>query len=141
VLVPKPRVLVVDDDEAIRGLIALILGLEGFDVTQAADGQQCIDLIPKLDPAVVVLDVSMPGLDGLAIVARLKAAVGTAHVGVVIVSARAQRADIRKGLYAGADVYLTKPFEPEVLIKAVRELAGLAHDGPLNEQGVTLRQR
>jgi DNA-binding response OmpR family regulator len=117
------RVLVVDDDEVIRRLITLNLELEGFEVSEAADGQECLDCVVQIDPAVVVLDVAMPRLDGLATAVELKSTPGTAHVKVVMVSARAQQADVRRGLEAGADVYLTKPFEPEVLIRVVRDLA------------------
>jgi DNA-binding response OmpR family regulator len=65
----------------------------------------------------------MPRLDGLSTVARLRADPATSDVKIVIVSARAQQADVRRGLDAGADVYLTKPFDPDVLIRTVRDLA------------------
>ena len=115
--------LVVDDDDVIRRLITVNLELEGFEVTQAADGQACLELVAAVRPHVVVLDVAMPVLDGLATAARLRADPATSAVKIVMVSARAQQADIRRGLDAGADAYLTKPFDPEALIRAVRELA------------------
>ncbi len=116
--------LVVEDDDVIRRLITVNLELEGFEVSQASDGQECLDVVVGIDPRVVVLDVAMPQLDGLATASALKAAPQTAHVKIIMVSARAQQVDIRRGLDAGADVYLTKPFEPDALIRAVRELAG-----------------
>jgi CheY-like chemotaxis protein len=70
-----------------------------------------------------VLDVAMPLLDGLATAARLRADPSTSGIKIVMVSARAQQADIRRGLEAGVDVYLTKPFDPDALIRAVRELS------------------
>jgi DNA-binding response OmpR family regulator len=124
-------VLIVDDDPAIRRLIAINLELEGFEVSQADDGQDCLERAAEVDPAVVVLDVAMPRLDGLAATMALKQR--SPGIKVVIVSARAQQADVRKGLEAGADAYLTKPFEPEVLIRTVRELA--------NQAGTTDAQR
>jgi CheY-like chemotaxis protein len=128
---PSKRVLVVDDDEVIRRLIAINLELEGFEVSEAADGQACLDAITQVAPHVVVLDVAMPDLDGLATTARLKADPTTSSVRIVMVSARAQQADVRRGLAAGVDVYLTKPFDPEVLIRAVRELAGPTASDPV----------
>ena len=115
--------LVVDDDDVIRRLITVNLELEGFDVTQAADGQACLELAVVVRPQVVILDVAMPVLDGILTATRLRADPATSYVKIVMVSARAQQADIRRGLDAGADAYLTKPFDPEVLIRAVRELA------------------
>jgi len=128
-----PRVLVVDDDPVIRRLIKVNLELEGFDVTEAVDGQGCLDVVAEVAPHVVVLDVAMPRLDGLATTARLREQSATSGIKIVIVSARAQQADVRRGIDAGADVYLTKPFDPDVLIRAVRELAETAatRDAPL----------
>ncbi|MGH8888222.1 MAG: response regulator transcription factor [Acidothermaceae bacterium] len=125
------RVLVVDDDAVIRRLIRVNLELEGFDVTEAVDGQACLDVVHEVDPDVVVLDVAMPRLDGLATTSQLRAAPPTSGIKIVIVSARAQQADIRRGLDAGADVYLTKPFDPDILIKTVR---GLVEDGPDDDE-------
>jgi DNA-binding response OmpR family regulator len=123
-------VLVVDDDPAIRALITINLELEGFEVSQAGDGQECLHVAEQELPIVVVLDVAMPLLDGLATTTALKQ--HQPGVKVVIVSARAQQTDVRKGLEAGADAYLTKPFEPEQLIRTVRELANQA--GPPGAQ-------
>lgn len=107
----------------IRHLITLNLELEGFEVAHADDGQTCLDTVREFQPQVVVLDVAMPLLDGLTTAARLRADPSTSGIKIVMVSARAQQADVRQGLAAGVDVYLTKPFEPDVLIRAVSELA------------------
>jgi len=117
------RVLVVDDDAVIRRLIRVNLELEGFDVVEAVDGQDCLEMVVELSPAVVVLDVAMPRLDGLAATTQLRSDPATADVKIVIVSARAQQADVRRGIEAGANVYLTKPFDPDILIKTVRSLS------------------
>jgi CheY-like chemotaxis protein len=128
-----PRVLVVDDDAVIRRLIMVNLELEGFDVAEAVDGQAALEAVTQRAPHVVVLDVAMPRLDGLATTAALRADPATSAIKIVIVSARAQQADVRRGMDAGADAYLTKPFEPEALIRCVRELAETAatRDAPL----------
>ena len=113
----------VDDDAMIRRLITLNLELEGFEVAHADDGQTCLDAVREFQPQVVVLDGALPILDGLTTAVRLRADPATAGIKIVMVSARAQQADVRRGLAAGVDVYLTKPFDPEVLIRAVHDLA------------------
>ncbi|MDQ1487357.1 MAG: hypothetical protein QOJ62_3050, partial [Actinomycetota bacterium] len=114
---------VVDDDEMIRRLITVNLELEGFEVSEAVDGQDCLDVVQGVDPHVVVLDVAMPRLDGLVTTARLRADPSTSGMKIVMVSARAQQADVRRGMEVGVDVYITKPFDPDVLIRTVRDLA------------------
>lgn len=117
------RVLVVDDDEVIRQLIAVNLTLEGFEVETAYDGQNCLDRVAEVDPDVITLDVMMPRLDGWETATRLKADEDSAHIKVVLITARAQEDDRRRGLGLGVDAYLTKPFDPAELIQVVRDLA------------------
>jgi len=116
-------VLVVEDDAMIRHLITVNLELEGFDVTFAEDGQACLDAVAADQPHVIVLDCALPVLDGLTTTARLRADPTTSGIKIVMVSARAQQTDVRRGLEAGVDVYVTKPFDPALLIRAVHELA------------------
>ena len=118
------RVLVVDDDEVIRQLIAVNLTLEGFDVATAIDGQDCLDKVRAIDPDVITLDVMMPRLDGWETAVQLRKAPHTAHIKVVLITARAQEDDMTRGTNVGADAYLTKPFDPGEMIRVVRELAG-----------------
>ena len=120
------RVLVVDDDDAIRQLIALNLELEGFEVHTAVDGPDCLGRIREVDPAVVTLDVMMPRMDGWDVAARLRADPNTRHVKILLLTALTRDADLRRGADVGVDRYLTKPFEPDDLVSAVRELAGAA---------------
>ena len=118
------RVLVVDDDEVIRQLIAVNLQLEGFDVATAVDGQDCLDKVLEINPDVITLDVMMPRLDGWETAVQLRKSPETAHIKVVLITARAQEDDIARGANVGADAYLTKPFDPGEMIRVVRELAG-----------------
>ena len=120
------RVLVVDDDEVIRRLIAVNLQLEGFDVETAVDGQDCLDKVTQIDPDVITLDVMMPRLDGWETAVQLRKAPETAHIKVVLITARAQEDDVAHGTNVGAHAYLTKPFDPGEMIRVVRELAGVA---------------
>jgi CheY-like chemotaxis protein len=117
------RVLVVDDDEIIRQLIAVNLTLEGFDVVTASDGRDCLDRVHEVDPDVITLDVMMPRLDGWETASKLRDDPSTRHIKVVLITARAQEDDRRRGLGIGVDAYLTKPFDPAELIEVVRELA------------------
>jgi len=116
---------VVDDDDVIRQLISVNLELEGFEVTTAVDGQDCLDKVKDVDPAVITLDIMMPRLDGWEAASRLRADPDTAGIKVVLLSARAQEADLQRGDRIGVDAYLTKPFDPDELIATVRRLAGL----------------
>lgn len=117
------RVLVVDDDEVIRQLIGMNLELEGFEVSTAGDGLECLDKARQLRPAVITLDIMMPRLDGWEAARRLRADPHTAGAKIVVVTARAQQADRRRGREIGADAYLTKPFDPDELITTVKLLA------------------
>ncbi|MFI6320129.1 response regulator transcription factor [Nonomuraea sp. NPDC050556] len=117
------RVLVVDDDEVIRQLIAVNLTLEGFEVATATDGQDCLDRVLDVMPDVVTLDVMMPHLDGWETATRLRTDEATTHIKVLLITARAQEDDRKRGLGLGVDAYLTKPFDPAELIRIVRDLA------------------
>jgi CheY-like chemotaxis protein len=118
------RVLVVDDDEVIRHLIEINLSLEGFEVSTAVDGQDCLDKVAEINPDVITLDVMMPRLDGWETAVQLRSAPDTAHIKVLLITARAQEADKIRGARVGADAYLTKPFDPNEMIRLVRELVG-----------------
>jgi CheY-like chemotaxis protein len=128
-LTPKTRglgrVLVVDDDEVIRRLIAANLTLEGFDVATAVDGQDCLEKATAIAPDVITLDVTMPRLDGWETAFRLRNCPDTSHIKVVLITARDQAANPTRHRHADADAYLTKPFDPGEMIRVVRELAGV----------------
>jgi DNA-binding response OmpR family regulator len=117
-----PRVLVVDDEAVIRQLIAINLELEGFEVHQAVDGLDAVDMARTVDPDVVTLDVMMPGLDGWATAQRLRADPSTSRARIVMISARTRPADVERGRDSGADEYVTKPFDPDEVVAAVRRL-------------------
>jgi CheY-like chemotaxis protein len=118
------RVLVVDDDEVIRQLIAVNLTLEGFEVVTAVDGKDCLEKVAEAQPDVITLDVMMPRLDGWVTASQLRRNPATAGIKVVLITARAQEDDRSRGRQIGVDAYLTKPFDPAEMIRVVRELAG-----------------
>ncbi|MBV9871520.1 MAG: response regulator [Frankiaceae bacterium] len=116
------RVLVVEDDDVIRQLITVNLELEGFVVVPAVDGQDALEKVGDANPDVVTLDVMMPRLDGWSTAERLRENPDTKHIKIVLLSARAQEADLQRGERIGVDAYLTKPFDPDELIEVVRSL-------------------
>jgi DNA-binding response OmpR family regulator len=115
-------VLVVDDDPVIVRLLEVNFEMEGFTVIAAVDGMDGVDRARKHVPDIVVSDVMMPKLNGLELCVALKTDDSTKHIPVILLSAKAQVADIRAGLDAGADDYVTKPFEPLDLIDRVNKL-------------------
>ncbi|MEU1377265.1 response regulator [Streptomyces triculaminicus] len=117
------RVLVVDDNKVIRQLIRVNLELEGFEVVTAADGAECLEIVHRVRPDVVTLDVVMPRLDGLRTAARLRADARTRDIPVAIISACTQF-PVESGWSAGVDAFLAKPFEPAEMVRLVRRLAG-----------------
>jgi two-component system response regulator MprA len=114
------RVLVVDDDASLRRMLERTLRAEGFDVTLAADGGAALIETERSAPDVIVLDVAMPGLDGLAVCRRLRSKGVAAPI--LMLTARDAVADRVSGLKAGADDYLVKPFAVEELIARLRAL-------------------
>jgi CheY-like chemotaxis protein len=118
-----PLVLCADDDRDILALLALRLERAGYRVAQAVDGEQALSLARELHPDVLVLDVMMPRMTGTEVLAALRADEATAGLRVVLLSARAQDADVERGLEAGADAYLAKPFQAPELLEVVAQLA------------------
>ncbi|MDQ0789217.1 MULTISPECIES: response regulator [unclassified Streptomyces] len=115
------RVLVVDDNKVIRQLIRVNLELEGIEVVTAADGVECLDVVHRVRPDVVTLDVVMPRLDGLRTAARLRADPRTRDLPLAVISACSQY-EVESGLDVGVDAFLAKPFDPADLVRVVREL-------------------
>ncbi|MEU2898351.1 response regulator [Streptomyces sp. NPDC088106] len=115
------RVLVVDDNKVIRQLIRVNLELEGIEVVTAADGAECLEVVHQVRPDLVTLDVVMPRLDGLRTAGRLRSDPRTRDLPLVIVSACSQY-EVDRGLDVGVDAFLAKPFDPQELVRLVREL-------------------
>ena len=115
-------ILVIDDDPVILQLLQVNFEMEGFTVITAADGQEGVERTRADRPDVIVSDVMMPRKSGLELVAELKGDADTAGIPVLLLTAKAQQADIAGGLAQGADDYVTKPFEPLELIDRVNRL-------------------
>lgn len=115
------RVLVVDDNKVIRQLIRVNLELEGFEVVTAADGVECLDLVERVRPDAITLDVVMPRLDGLETATRLRSDPRTRRLPIAVISACTPY-EVDAGVAAGVDAFLAKPFEPSELVRIMRRL-------------------
>jgi two-component system, OmpR family, response regulator RpaA len=118
----KPRILVIDDDPAIAELVAINLEMAGYDVTQVTDGIKGQALAVQMVPDLIMLDLMLPKVDGFTICQRLRRDERTANVLVLMLTALGQTQDKVEGFNAGADDYLTKPFELEEMLARVRAL-------------------
>lgn len=111
------RILVVDDDIALAEMIGIVLQAEGFEVVDCADGAQALDVFHQVTPDLVLLDLMLPGMDGIEICRLIRR---ESDVPVVMLTARSDTADVVAGLEAGADDYVPKPFKPKELVARVR---------------------
>jgi two-component system, OmpR family, alkaline phosphatase synthesis response regulator PhoP len=122
------RVLVADDEPHIRLLILQTLEeleADGVEFSSAANGQQALDLIKAEHPRLVFLDVMMPLMSGFDVCRAVKRDLGFTDVHVVLLTAKGQEVDRQKGAEVGADVYMTKPFDPDDLLQRARQVLGL----------------
>jgi DNA-binding response OmpR family regulator len=117
-------VLVADDDEDILLLVTTRLRRDGFDIISARSGDEALALVRERRPALAVLDIGMPGLDGVQVLEEIRADDDLRAMLVVLLTAKAQESDVRRGFDAGADAYVKKPFSPADLSARVRELLG-----------------
>jgi two-component system, sensor histidine kinase and response regulator len=117
-----PRILVAEDDPSIRSLITQLLRLEGHDVSEFSDGRSALDALKTSKTDLVVLDIMMPQLDGLALLNEIRADPETQTLPVVLLTAKADDATTWAGWSGGCDYYMTKPFEPDDLLSAVQRL-------------------
>jgi two-component system alkaline phosphatase synthesis response regulator PhoP len=124
----EQKILIVDDEAHIRMLIGQTLEEledDGVEFLTAENGEIALDIIQKENPQLVFLDVMMPKMNGMEVCRRVKKELGMENVFIVLLTAKGQETDRQKGLDVGADVYMTKPFDPEVLLNKAREVLGI----------------
>jgi CheY-like chemotaxis protein len=127
----RPLVLVADDDADILALVAFRLERSGYDVVTARDGEEALQVARERRPDLAVLDISMPQVDGLEVLRRLRADEETSRLPVLLLSARAQEDDVRLAFAAGASAYVKKPFSPGELTRRVEDLLAAAAQSDL----------
>ena len=121
----RPLVVVADDEEDILMLVDATLRSAGFEVLRARDGLEALELVRQRAPRLAILDVSMPQLDGLEVLRRLREDERTAKLPIVLLSALAQDTEVARGYELGASRYVRKPFRPSELVAIARELGGV----------------
>jgi DNA-binding response OmpR family regulator len=117
-----PLIVVADDDPDIVMLVSAVLAKSGFEVARATNGADALELVRTRGPDLAVLDISMPNLDGIEVLRFVRSNPETAELPVILLSARAQEADVKNGYAVGASKYMRKPFSPSELVAVVREL-------------------
>ena len=117
----RRTVVIADDEPSLRILVLATIGTDDYNVVEACDGDEAWSLIREHRPSLVILDVQMPGRTGLEILRAIKSDPNLTATRVILLTASAQEADIRAGLVAGANSYLTKPFSPRDLLSRLDE--------------------
>ena len=130
------RVVVVEDDLDILELITYNLEREGYEVIGTTTGEDGVEAARSRKPDLILLDLMLPGIDGLEVCRRLKADPDTAHIPVVMVTAKGEETDIVTGFELGADDYVIKPFSPRVLIARIRAVQKRRGRGRITEDDV-----
>jgi len=145
---PSCRLLVIEDEEDILELLTYNLKREGYEVQGAASGEDGLEKARRKRPDLILLDLMLPGLDGLAVCRALKSGPDTRDIPIIMVSAKGEEADVVVGLELGADDYVTKPFSPRLLLARIRavlrrrgrpqEGVGAEIKGVISRHGLTL---
>jgi two-component system alkaline phosphatase synthesis response regulator PhoP len=123
-----PTILIADDEAHLRSLLHQALEEledEGVEVMKAANGEEALAAIEARRPNLVFLDVMMPKLSGFDVCSRTKKTLGLTDVYIILLTAKGQEFDRQKGLEVGADLYMTKPFDPDALLEKARDVLGL----------------
>jgi two-component system response regulator MtrA len=125
--VMNARILVVDDDTALAEMIGIVLRTEGFEPFFSADGGDAVEMFRRTKPDLVLLDLMLPGIDGIEVCSRIREESG---VPIIMLTAKSDTADVVKGLESGADDYVVKPFNPKELVARIRTRLRPAPESP-----------
>ncbi|MEE4254836.1 MAG: response regulator [Desulfuromusa sp.] len=130
-----PKILVVEDDESILNLECILLASAGYQASAAMSGNDAFNNIANNPPDLILLDVMLPGLDGLEICKQLKSNAKTQHIPVIFLSGKSTPADILKGKQVGGDQYITKPFKSATLMNSINQLLKIDTSGSTVKRG------
>lgn len=119
---PPRKVLIVDDEPNIVTALEFLLKRSGYDVRQATNGAEALELVDSYGPDVVLMDIMMPVKSGYEVCQRMRERPELAHVKIVMLSAKGSEAEVNKGLSLGADLYITKPFSTQELVATINRL-------------------
>jgi two-component system alkaline phosphatase synthesis response regulator PhoP len=120
----KPTILVVDDEQKVLDLITFRLNLLGYQVITAKSGEDALALADARHTDLIILDVTMPGLDGVTVCSRLKNSEASGNIPILMLTARSEVEDVNKAMIAGADDYVVKPYDPVVLQMKIQRHLG-----------------
>lgn len=115
------KILVVDDEPDVNSLLVLLLQTQGYNVISAADGQEALEKARGQNPDLILLDVMLPKMDGYKVARMLKFDENYSHIPIIMLTAKVQDKDKQTGLETGADMYITKPFEPSDIIEKIKQ--------------------
>lgn len=132
----RERILVVDDEPDILELVQYNLQKDNYDVVSVLSGEEALARVQTSPPDLVVLDLMLPGMDGLEVCKQLKQEPRTAAIPLIMLTARGEEADVVAGLELGADDYLTKPFSPRVLLARIKAVLRRRHSVPASADAV-----
>jgi two-component system alkaline phosphatase synthesis response regulator PhoP len=132
----KEKILIVDDEEDILELLRFNLARERYRIISAATGEEALRLANSEIPDLIILDLMLPGMDGLAVAKRLKDKDKTQDIPIIMLTAKGEEADIVTGLELGADDYVTKPFSPRVLVARIRSVLRRQSNEPTKDDSV-----
>lgn len=118
------KILLVDDEKDLVTAVSFRLSAEGYEVISALDGQAALDMAKKEKPDLIILDLMLPKMNGYKVCSLLKADMRYSRIPIIMFTARVQEADRKMGLDAGADAYITKPFEASALLAKIKEFLG-----------------
>ncbi len=125
----KKRVLLIEDNEQNRYMMSFLLTRKGYEVVEAGDGPAGIELARRIRPALILLDIQLPGMDGYTVAGELKAIPETASIPIVAITSYAMTGDRERGIAAGCDGYMEKPIDPETFAAEIgRYLPGAGGD-------------
>lgn len=116
----KATILVIEDDPDIRELLSFSLSKEGWSVIMAADGEEGLAVLPTANPDCIVLDIMLPGMDGIEVLRTVKSDMARKRLPVILTTAKGEESDIVSGLELGAEDYVVKPYSPKVLVARIR---------------------